>query len=110
MTDTHIEVKLGSVDMIPKGEGRNFEVGEEKIAVFHTRTGEVFATQATCPHRNGPLADGLVGANTVICPLHTWKFDLSTGDSPSSDCKLKTFGIKTDETGMITLLLPCDPD
>ncbi len=66
------EFILGSAGEIPLGEGRNFEVAGEKIAVLRNRAGEVFAVQAACPHKGGPLADGLVGGSTLICPLHSW--------------------------------------
>jgi nitrite reductase (NADH) small subunit len=64
---------------IPPGEGRLFEIAGRQVAVFHMRSGEVFATQAECPHRGGPLADGLVGGTTLICPLHERSYDLRTG-------------------------------
>ena len=63
------ELTLGPLSAIPPGEGRNFVSLGEKIAVFRTRGGEVFAVQAECPHRGGPLADGLLGGTTLICPL-----------------------------------------
>jgi nitrite reductase (NADH) small subunit len=66
MNATEQKVTLGPLSLIPAGEGRNFEIAGERIAVFHTRAGQVFATQAACPHKNGPLADGLVGGNIVI--------------------------------------------
>ena len=52
---------LGPLDNIPLGEARVFRVDGRDIAVFRCRSGEVFATSAECPHRGGPLADGLVG-------------------------------------------------
>src|ERR1044071_7787515 len=61
-----MEVTIDAVSSIPPGEGRTFEVGSLRIAVFHTRHGEVFATQAECPHRGGPLADGLLGGSTLV--------------------------------------------
>lgn len=94
---------LGSLQLIPPGEGRNFAVAGERIAVFHTRAGELFATQADCPHRNGPLADGLVGDRTVICPLHAWKFDLGSGALQGGDCKLKTYPVRLTCDGLIAL-------
>ena len=100
------EVTLCSVDLIPPGEGRNFVLGDERIAVFHSRSGEVFATQADCPHRNGPLADGLIGDNTVICPLHAWKFDLSTGQLQGGDCTLRTYPVRLTSEGLIALTVP----
>ena len=70
---------LGSVDHIPLGQGRVFEVGSISIAVFRSRDGSVFATQAGCPHRGGPLADGILGQRTLICPLHGCGFDVASG-------------------------------
>jgi nitrite reductase (NADH) small subunit len=105
MRVTEQEVTLGPLDLVPQGEGRNFALGKERIAVFHTRSGELFATQADCPHRNGPLADGLVGDKTVICPLHAWKFDLSTGQLYGSDCKLRTYPVRVTSDGLIALSL-----
>lgn len=102
---TNLEFTLGPLHLIPLGEGRNFEVAGERVAVFHTRTGEVFATQANCPHRAGPLADGLVGGRSVICPLHTWKFDLGTGEQVSGSCKLTTYPVTVNGNGMIVLTL-----
>jgi nitrite reductase (NADH) small subunit len=70
---------LGLAAAIPLGEGRVFDVAGTAIAVFRTRGGELFATQPRCPHRGGPLADGIVGGGTVVCPLHALRFDLATG-------------------------------
>jgi nitrite reductase (NADH) small subunit len=97
------ELKLGPLSTIPPGEGRNFDVLGEKIAVLRTRTDQVFAVQAGCPHRGGPLADGLLGGSTLICPLHGWKFDVSTGDVLLGDCGLKTYPVRVDEAGQIVL-------
>ena len=100
-----MEVTLGPVVAIPEGEGRNYNVGGKRIAVFRGRDGSVFATQASCPHRAGPLADGLLGAGTLICPLHSLKFDLRTGAAQNSDCVLKTYPARLSPTGQILLTL-----
>lgn len=105
MTRNSVEVKLGPIHFIPLGEGRSFVACGEKIAVFRTRGGEVFATQAECPHRRGPLADGLVGGTTLICPLHSWKFNLATGEALFGDCGVKTYPVSVDETGEIILTI-----
>jgi len=73
------EHALGPMDAIPKGEGRNYAVAGIEIAVFRTHADAVFATQALCPHKSGPLADGLVGGTTLLCPLHERGYDLQTG-------------------------------
>jgi nitrite reductase (NADH) small subunit len=59
---------------------------QDRNAVYHTHSGEVFATQPDCPHRGGPLADGLIGGTTILCPLHDRSFDLRTGKNLSGDC------------------------
>jgi len=102
---TMAELKLGPIDSIPPGEGRNFAACGQKIAVFRTRAGGVFAVQAECPHRHGPLADGLVGGTTLICPLHSWKFDLETGNALFGDCGVKTYPVRVDESNDIVLTI-----
>jgi nitrite reductase (NADH) small subunit len=84
---------LGSIDRIPPGEGQTFVVAGHEIAVFRARgADEVHATQARCPHKAGLLADGIVGDGKVICPLHSYKFDLATGTPLGNVChSLKTY-------------------
>jgi nitrite reductase (NADH) small subunit len=97
------ELILGPLSLIPLGEGRRFEVRGQPVAVFRTRAGQVFATQADCPHRGGPLADGLVGGSTLICPLHERAFDLVTGEGIGQPCVLTTYPVRITEDGAIGL-------
>jgi nitrite reductase (NADH) small subunit len=91
---------LGYVDDIPLGEGRAYRVGEVELAVFRTRAGALYATQARCPHRNGPLADGITGGATLVCPLHGFKFDLATGRSIGETCAgLRIYAVSTGAAG-----------
>jgi len=101
-----MQVTLGPLESIPEGEGRAFVVGERRVAVFRSRTGTVFATQAECPHRGGPLADGLVGGETLICPLHSLKFDLGSGRSADGSCTLETYPVRLGAGGQIVVELP----
>jgi nitrite reductase (NADH) small subunit len=98
-----MEVTLGPLTSVPPGEGRTFDVGSCKVAVFHARSGEVFASQAECPHRGGPLADGLVGGRLLVCPLHSWKFDLGTGKAADGQCSLKTYPARLNRAGQIVI-------
>ncbi len=109
MTQAWMELTLGPLTAIPPGEGRAFQVRGEKVAVFRTRSGQIFAVQAACPHRGGPLADGLVGGTTLVCPLHAWKFDLATGQSLLGECGLKTYSVHVDGDAQIVLVLPSVP-
>ncbi len=97
------EFLLGPLAEIPPGEGREFHVRGHHVAVFHTRSGAVYATEALCPHRQGPLADGLLGGRVLVCPLHAWKFDLATGAALSGDCALRTYPARVDEQQRIHL-------
>jgi nitrite reductase (NADH) small subunit len=104
-------VWLGSVDAIPMGEGRAFVVDGEAIAVFRPRSGGLFATQAFCPHRLGPLVDGLVGKATVLCPLHAFAFDLASGRCLSGTCAdLRAYPVSTGAGGEILLQLTRSED
>jgi nitrite reductase (NADH) small subunit len=96
-------VTLGPLSAIPEGEGRTFEVDGRRLAVFRARDGSLFATQAECPHRNGPLADGLLGGGTLICPLHALKFDLTTGKALNGDCALQTYATSLTENGQVVV-------
>ena len=73
------ELPLGDVGQIPVGEGRVFLVAGKGIAVFRSRSGELFGVDDACPHRNGPLGDGLLAGGTVVCPLHGKSFNVRTG-------------------------------
>lgn len=99
------ETAIAVLSEIPPGEGRNFEIAGQRIALFHTRSGEVFATEAECPHKGGPLADGLVGGETLVCPLHSWKFNLKTGEPLLGTCPIATYPARLDERGIIHVSL-----
>ncbi|HEU4702305.1 MAG TPA: Rieske 2Fe-2S domain-containing protein [Conexibacter sp.] len=73
--DLHL---IGRVGDVPLLEGRSVTVAGRRVAVFRTDEGH-HAIDATCPHRGGPLADGLVADACVTCPLHGWRFDLRSG-------------------------------
>jgi len=96
---TETTANLGSVDNIPLGQGKVFEVRGISIAVFRSRDGSVFATQAACPHRGGPLADGILGQRTLICPLHSCGFDVTSG-RPAGHAygSLRVFPVSLDST------------
>ena len=97
------ERAIGHVSQVPLGEGRNFKVDGEIVTVFRTRAQEVFATQPRCPHKGGPLSDGLLGGATLVCPLHDIAFDLRTGESLTGHCRLRTYPVRTTEDGRLIL-------
>lgn len=102
-----LTVNLGAVERIPPGEGREFEVDGELVTVFRARDEQLFGVQAKCPHRQGALADGIIGAGKVVCPMHSFKFDLATGAPLGNDCAaLKTYVVSVNDDGDILLSTP----
>jgi nitrite reductase (NADH) small subunit len=93
---------------IPPREGRSVTVEGREIAVFNLGGDRFLATLNRCPHKAGPLADGIVAGNSVVCPLHGWKISLETGrvDRPSGQTAcVETFPARIDN-GTVVLGLP----
>lgn len=106
------EHAIGPLSGIPKGEGRNFVVGGETIAVFRTHGDAVYACQAACPHLGGPLADGMLGApliaggaggTTIMCPLHDRSYDLVTGKVLVGECDIGVYPARVDGNGGVVV-------
>ncbi len=78
---------IGPLDNIPVQGARRLCFGHEgrPIAVFRTSEDTVFVLVDECPHRQGPLSEGIVAGNTVTCPLHNWVIDLAGGDALAPD-------------------------
>jgi nitrite reductase (NADH) small subunit len=78
---------VGSVDNIPIQGARRLGFSHEgrPIAIFRTRDDQFFALIDECPHRRGPLSEGIVSGKTVTCPLHNWVIDLTRGDALAPD-------------------------
>jgi nitrite reductase/ring-hydroxylating ferredoxin subunit len=71
-------IDVASVTEIPQGRVKAVTAGDRKIALSHTAKG-IFATDNTCPHRGGPLGEGDLIGNEVVCPWHLWGFDVESG-------------------------------
>ena len=92
---------IGTIHDIPLGEGRTFAVDGEMIAVFRLRDGSVRALSAVCPHKGGPLADGQIDLKQVVCPLHLYAWDLSTGCSLSGQDGVSVYPVRVDNEQLI---------
>jgi nitrite reductase (NADH) small subunit len=98
------DISLGRVDEIPVGEGRAFAVDGRQIAVFRLRDGSVRAVDAVCPHRGGPLSDGIADCRVVICPLHSYTYDLVTGaEVANGGAAVRAYSVYVDDRGQIRL-------
>lgn len=99
MSETKRWVRITAVESIPLREGRSVQVGGHDVAIFNL--GDRFlAMENRCPHRGGPLADGIVSGGSVVCPLHAWKIDLVSGSVTNrlenAQC-VKTFRTRVEE-------------
>jgi nitrite reductase (NADH) small subunit len=78
-------IEVGILDDIPRLGARVVRTANGDIAVFRTTGDEVFALRDQCPHKGGPLSQGIVHGKRVACPLHDWKINLDSGQAVSPD-------------------------
>ena len=89
-------VKVAPANSIKPGECKEVEANGQAIALFNIE-GKFYAIDAVCPHRGGPLGEGMVDGCIVTCPLHGWQFDVTTGVSPVNPAaKQKCFKAKVE--------------
>lgn len=97
-------IRVAYCDDIPLREGREVVIGRRSVAVFNL--GDKFlAVENRCPHRGGPLADGIVTGESVVCPLHAWKINLQNGGvqrPAETPACVNTFATKV-EAGMLLM-------
>ena len=101
-------IEIGTLADIPKQGARVVRHRDGDIAVFRTADDELFALRDRCPHKGGPLSQGIVYGNKVACPLHDWKINLDTGlaVAPDEGCAAR-FPVKL-EAGRVWLSLAPD--
>ena len=98
-------VHLCMVDDIPRLGSRLVEREAGNIAVFRTADDRVFALLDRCPHKAGPLSQGIVHGETVTFPLHSWQIDLQSGEAKAPDVGCaRRFPVKV-EDGNVFLAL-----
>jgi len=78
-------IEVGRLADIPRLGARVVRTASGNIAVFRTGSDEVFALDDRCPHKGGPLSQGIVSGHRVACPLHNWQIDLATGQACAPD-------------------------
>lgn len=78
-------INVGRLDDIPRQGARVVAAPGGNIALFRTVDDEVFALRDQCPHKGGPLSQGIVHGKKVACPLHDWKIHLDTGLAVAPD-------------------------
>ena len=78
-------IDIAALDAIPLRGARVVKTAHGCVAVFRTAQNDVFALDNACPHKAGPLAEGIVHGNAVTCPLHNWVISLETGLAQGAD-------------------------
>lgn len=96
-------IDIAALDDIPRQGARVVKTPVGCVAVFRTGDDQVFALEDRCPHKGGPLSEGIVHGTQVTCPLHAWVFDLATGEAQGTDDgSVRTFPART-EGGRVLL-------
>jgi len=99
-------IEVGRVSDIPVRGARRVVRGEAVIALFRTTADRVHAVEDRCPHKGGPLSEGIVHGDCVTCPLHNWVIDLADGQALGADeGSVRHYETRVDE-GSILLAVP----
>lgn len=107
-------IRVTPIENVPPREGRAVLIGDREIALFNlgpsAAAGNQFlATDNQCPHKGGPLCDGIVTGSSVVCPLHAWKVNLETGQverpTHGKDHCVATYPTRV-EDGIVLIELP----
>ena len=104
---SEIWIEIGRISDIPPLGARIVETPDGNIAVFRAADDEVFALRDKCPHKGGPLSQGIVSGKRVACPLHDWKIHLDSGTAvaPDEGCAA-TFPVKLAGDIIMLSLIP----
>lgn len=91
-------IKVVALNDIPKLGSRVVRSEKGEIAIFRTEDDRVFALHNSCPHKGGPLSQGIVYGDKVACPLHNWKISLVDGNAEEPDeGHTACFAVKVEE-------------
>ena len=78
-------IDIGALEDVAERGARLVKTPAGCVAVYRTGPDEVYATTDRCPHKGGPLSNGIVHGDSVTCPLHNWVFALATGEAQGAD-------------------------
>ena len=101
-------IEITQLDEIPVLGSRVVKTDSMDIAIFRTSDDRIFAVKDACPHKQGPLSQGIVHGTSVTCPLHNWKIDLASDEALGADEGCTNAYDTKVENNMIYLRLPVD--
>ena len=89
---------IGALEDVPRQGARVLKTAKGCVAVFRAADNHVFALDDRCPHKGGPLSEGIVHGHSVTCPLHNWGFDMNSGEAQGADSgSVGTYLVKVDQ-------------
>jgi nitrite reductase (NADH) small subunit len=98
-------IKVGSLSALPPGSVMEVVLGEDSYAVCN-QNGEIHALSGICPHAGGPLGQGTLQDSSLVCPLHEWSYNCTTGENDfDPEVKLDCFAVKVEGDDILL-----DPD
>lgn len=98
-------IAIGHIDDIPRRGARCVKTPMGRVAVFRTADDAVFALEDRCPHKSGPLSDGIVHDHAVTCPLHNWVISLETGAAQGADAgEVQTLPLRNEDGALFLSL------
>lgn len=98
-------IAIGTIDDIPRRGARCVATPRGRIGVFRTADDRVFAIEDHCPHKGGPLSQGIVHGASVTCPLHNWVISLETGLAQGADeGAVRTIPVKVEDGRILVAL------
>lgn len=96
--------EIGVLADIPRLGSRIVETPQGAVAVFRTADDQAFALRDRCPHKGGPLSQGIVHGHRITCPLHNWVLELESGQAVAPDVGCATdYPVRLDEDGRLWL-------
>ena len=90
-------IDVGHIEDIPLRGARIVKTQAGCVGLFRTAERDVFAASNSCPHKGGPLSEGIVHDRNVTCPLHNWVFDLETGKAQGEDARIDVYPVRVEE-------------
>ncbi|MAG46988.1 non-heme iron oxygenase ferredoxin subunit [archaeon] len=90
-------ITAGKKEDFEEGKGKLIESNGKKIALY-LKDGNFHAFDNECKHMGGPLCDGSLEEENIVCPWHGWKYNIKTGVSPvNADAKVNTYNVKIED-------------
>ena len=97
-------IEIARASELPVGRAKSIRIGNRSIALYHTPKG-FFASDNTCPHRGGPLSEGDIIGDEIVCPWHLWGFNLHTGVCDGNrDISIVTHEVKVEDDRVLVRL------